>query len=433
MKAGSSAAANRGVDVFGLQAAGRVNAIGCPMQRAAPQNEHEERLGLTGIPDCTFYGHAASTDTATGFVVKFNDNGDESQRGNKNNKFQKSVTGFVQTSVTGFATSIAPCTGTGDRQTHELTGSANCAKHPGGCSCLVLAAESKVAGTTDTFTHACGADDACSGMRIRITSGKAAGYEGVISAFKHASAVYYTIPALPEMPDEHSKFTLQPLNSLQPNVHLAACTATSGMGCTAYGVEWAKTIGWPVGQAKLTSNTPTNVETGVRGPWTAVGGGTTVTSATNIQLALADEVKDANHYQNYLVEITSQDAATTAKDGFKVEAVARVTASSLPEKADTGGHLTIECPDTTACPVAEYYRIIAKTSATTGVDDLGSKGTYQQSMPQSISMMDSDVYIGGHFKGFDRFRFGIEGVDETVGYRSVHSDTWETYLVKLSD
>ena len=54
-------------------------------------------------------------------------------------------------------------------------------------------------------------------------------------------------------------------------------------------------------------------------------------------------------------------------------------------------------------------------------------------MPQSISMMDSDVYIGGHFKGFDRFRFGIEGVDETVGYRSVHSDTWETYLVKLSD
>lgn len=48
-------------------------------------------------------------------------------------------------------------------------------------------------------------------------------------------------------------------------------------------------------------------------------------------------------------------------------------------------------------------------------------------------MMDSDVYIGGWFKGFDRFRFGIEGVDETVGYRSVGDDTWETYLVKLSD
>merc|ERR1712216_492971 len=176
-----------------------------------------------------------------------------------------------------------------------------------------------------------------------------------------------------------------------------------------------------------------NVETGVRGPWTAVGGGTTATSATNIQLALADEVKDADHYQNYLVEITSQTADKTAEEGFKVEAVARVTASALPETAGTGGHLTIECPDTTACPTATFYRLIAKSSATTGVNALGSKGTYQQSMPQSISMMDSDVYIGGHFKGFDRFRFGIEGVDETVGYRSVHSDTWETYLVKLSD
>lgn len=264
-----------------------------------------------------------------------------------------------------------------------------------------------------------------------ITSGKAAGYEGVISAFKHASAVYYTIPALPEMPDEHSKFTLQPLNSLQPNVHLAACTATSGMGCTAYGVEWAKTIGWPVGQAKLTSNTPTNVETGVRGPWTAVATAP-ATTATVIQLALADEVKHTTHYVGYLVEITSQDAHTT-KEGFKVESVARVTAGALPTVATSGGAITIECPDTTACKIAKYYRLIAKTSATTGVSPLESKGTYQQSMPQSISMMDSDVYIGGHFKGFDRFRFGIEGVDETVGYRSVHSDTWETYLVKLSD
>ena len=104
---------NNGNDVFGLKAAGRVNAVGCPMQRAAPSNEHEERMGLTGIPDCTFYSHAASDTTTTGFVVKFNDNGDEVQRGNKNNKFQRSITGFVQTSITNYITSIAPCTGTG--------------------------------------------------------------------------------------------------------------------------------------------------------------------------------------------------------------------------------------------------------------------------------------------------------------------------------
>ncbi len=48
-------------------------------------------------------------------------------------------------------------------------------------------------------------------------------------------------------------------------------------------------------------------------------------------------------------------------------------------------------------------------------------------------MMDSDVYIGGRFKRFNRTRFGIEGVDETVGFQSVGDDTWETYLVKLSD
>ena len=78
------------------------------MQRAAPAGEHEERLGLTGVPDCTFYSHAKSAATTTGFVVKFNDNGDETQRGNKNSKFQKSITGYIQTSITGFATSIAP-------------------------------------------------------------------------------------------------------------------------------------------------------------------------------------------------------------------------------------------------------------------------------------------------------------------------------------
>merc|ERR1711990_1381416 len=106
---------------------------------------------------------------------------------------------------------------------------------------------------------------------------------------------------------------------------------------------------------------------------TAIGtsGGTVgATSATVIQLALADEVKDVNHHQNYLVEITSQNAATTAKEGFKVEAVARVTASALPEEKTTGGNLAIECPDTTACPTATHYRLIAKSRATTGVSPL---------------------------------------------------------------
>ena len=426
---------NQGDDVFGLQAAGRVNAIGCPMQRAAPAGEHEERLGLTGVPDCTFYSHAKSAATTTGFVVKFNDNGDETQRGNKNSKFQKSITGFVTTSVATFATSIAPCpAGGGDRNTHVLTGADNCATSPRGCSCLLLTPTSKTAGVFDTT--------AASGMRVRITSGKAAGYEGIISAYEDTAQgtdpkayAFFTIPALPEMPDEHSQFVLQPWNNLQPNIHLQTCTATSGMGCAAYGVEWAKTIGWPVGQAKVTPNNPTNVEAGVKGRWTAVGtGGGTATTATNLELAVADEVTTTTYYNGYWVELTTQTAAQVALAGTKAEAVARVTLYAVSDNAGNGGHLTIACPDIPAgCPVATYYRLIAKTAATTGVADLPSEGTRQQSVPQSVMMMDSDVYIGGWFKGFDRFRFGIEGVDETVGYRSVGDDTWETYLVKLSD
>jgi len=387
-------------------------------------------MGLTGIPDCTFYAHAAAADKPTGFVVKFNDNGDETQRGNKNSKFQKSITGYIQTSITGFATSIAPCTGTaannGDNK-HGLTGNSLCSTSPRGCSCLVLQIESKTTGTTDAES---GNPSIYNGMRIRITSGKAAGYEGIIHKF--ANSVFSTIPALPEMPDEHSQFTLQPWNNLQPNIHLASCSATGGMGCTAYGVEWAKTIGWPIGQAKVTPANPTNVLAGVRGPWRTVGTAP-ATSATALTLNIADEVVTTTYYDGYWVELSTQTDAQAALDGSKAEAVARVTLYAIPPKKESGGVLTISCPEATACPVATRYRLVSQSATTKGVEDLESKGTYQQSWPQSVSMMDSDVYIGGWFKGFDRFRFGIEGVDETVGYRSVGDDTWETYLVKLTD
>jgi hypothetical protein len=437
---------NSGDDVFGLRAAGRINAVGCPMQRAAPANEHEERMGLTGIPDCTMYSHAKAADKPTGFVVKFNDNGDETQRGNKNSKFQKSITGFIKTSINGYATSIAPCTGTtnadGGNNKHGLTGDAACSTSPRGCSCLVLSVTSKVTGGTSAATSDSSLDaaiavpvDPFNGMRIRITSGKAAGYEGIIH--KYNVGVYSTIPALPAMPDENSQFTMQPWNNLQPNIHLATCSATKGMGCTAYGVEWAKTIGWPIGQAKVTPTNPTNVEAGVRGPWRTVSTATApATNVTALQLNVADEVVTTTYYDGYWVELSTQTVAQAALDGSKAEAIARVTLYAIPTKKESGGTLTISCPDATACPVATRYRLISKASATTttsGVQDLESAGTYQQSWPQSVSMMDSDVYIGGWFKGFDRFRFGIEGVDETVGFRSVGDDTWETYLVKLTD
>jgi hypothetical protein len=39
---------------------------------------------------------------------------------------------------------------------------------------------------------------------------------------------------------------------------------------------------------------------------------------------------------------------------------------------------------------------------------------------QVITMVDSDVYVGGWFKGFDEFHFGIEGVDEVPAAYSRH-------------
>jgi hypothetical protein len=147
-----------------------------------------------------------------------------------------------------------------------------------------------------------------------------------------------------------------------------------------------------------------------------------------------------------LVELTTNPSALSA-DALGIGSVmARVTgtgatAYSVPDNANNGGHLTIACPDRAeGCPLnagldgtVTQYRFISKSTSTVGIADQDSKGTRQQSWPQSVVMMDSDVYIGGWFKGFDRFRFGVEGVDETVGFRSVGDDTWETYLVKLSD
>jgi hypothetical protein len=226
------------------------------------------------------------------------------------------------------------------------------------------------------------------------------------------------------------------------------------MGCTAYGVEWAKTIGWPIGQSKVTPDNPTNEETMVIGTWTPIGTGGAAASATQLKLnKIHEKIASSTFYDGFLVELSTNPLDLSAAALGIGSVMARVTgtgatAYAVPDDAGNGGFLTIACPDRAeGCPVAgvstddggangvTQYRFISKLkfSGTVGIADLESKGTRQQSSPQSVVIMDSDVYIGGWFKGFDRFRFGVEGVDETVGFRSVGDDTWETYLVKLSD
>jgi hypothetical protein len=447
------------------------------VQRFAPADEHEERMGLTGLPDCTLYSHAASTSTTTGFVVKFNDNGDETLRGNKNRKNIPSITGRLSASGscgTGASatcsSSVTPCSGgdagVGESQSHVYTNTQACSTYPGGCSCLYLDTStfSKAStGSQETSTGA-GLANTWSGKRIRITKGKAAGYEGVISAYEAdlaADHVYFTVPALPEVPDHTSEFQVYGDLEPQPKIHLDACASGGAdAGCAAHGVEWAKAIGLPIGQTRFTRGAhggPTNLVSGDKGQWKLVGAaGTALTTAVTatagdtIVLNLQDAVATASpaaYYDDYVMYLS-----TDTKEPFTNIMVGEVLAGQYvapTASGEAGGSLKVVCRKATVvagesvslsgitkCPVANtvYYRLVAKKDpSVSGVAGLESKGARQESVPVSVSVVDGDVYVGGKFRGFDDFPFGVEGVDETVGYKSVGYDTWESYLIKLED
>mmetsp|Transcript_4235 Transcript_4235/g.10192 ORF Transcript_4235/g.10192 Transcript_4235/m.10192 type:complete len:2463 (-) Transcript_4235:343-7731(-) len=421
---------NSGDDVFGLSTAGRVNSIGCPRQRAAPLDQHEERLGLTGLPDCTMYSHAASDAKPTGFIVKFNDNGDQTTRGNKNRVKYASITGTATAD-----SSVSPCAGTAetDGAQHVLTQPSACSTHPSGCSCVTYSVSSVTSGVVDADANAVGLLHKWNGMKIKIVSGKGAGYEGIISVYSAAAFQFNVIPALPTSLDETSHFTLNPWAELGQRIHKADCTGVQDQGCQAYAVEWAKSIGWPIAQTKVAQTaygSPSDVRTEDPGAWTTSPGTNT---ATELYLAVADAVETTTFYDNYLVEL-----AGSVSHPFGPITLATISAYTASDAYANGGFLTIACPDNTAaaCPALTAtwkYRLRKIKNAATGVAETASMGALAQSSPQMVTMVDGDVYVGGWFKGFEDFRFGIEGVDEVMGYKSVGPDTWESYMVKLQD
>jgi len=605
----SGVSSNSGDDHFGLQAAGRVSTVGCPMQRYSPNGEYEERLGLTGIPDCTLYSHAAAITTETGFVVKFNDNGDQTQRGNKNRIKVPSITGYLVGNGSPHSTTIAPCSsGVADAggTLHVLTGSALCSTSPRGCSCVVLKVQSMGVGVVDQDSGS-GSSSRWSGMRLRISQGKAAGFEGIISGYDVLNHAYNIIPALPVQPDETSFFQLNPWAELSSKIHKANCDAILDKGCSAYGVEWAKTIGWPIGQTKTTYGpygSPPDTLNSDQGTWKSVGG---ISTAQGIFLDSSDVTSNVNKFLGYAVYISAaikppwqpyevavvtgyvqsstttdggligitcpgnpggacsviatkyrlaaksanpyQDAgsasvltslvlsstddgslnlysgkyaslissagavqiasitassATTAtiecrdsagvlmtcvtavkyaifdarsvasapassatslvldpKDGASLDQyknafvylfsglsvqLAYITAYSVPSSLADGGSATIACTaalsnaggggtSATTCITASKYAFatLPKASSSGGIRNVASVGYHEHSQSVSLTMHGSDIFVGGIFSGFDRFHFGIEGVDETVGFKNVGDDTLESYLLKLED
>eukprot|EP00960_Hanusia_phi_P070874 767419-Hanusia_phi.AAC.4 len=406
-----------GDDIFGLQSAGRVNSLGCPMLRASPVTASQESLGNTGVPDCTMYSHAASTSTWTGFVVAFDDVGTVDLRPQLFSA-KASYTGKVVQS----GTQVAPCDGS---VTHILTNEA-CSNSPRGCSCLTLDV------TSTTISSA----SSLNGMKVTITKGSGSGYTGIISCSSSTTCTFSfnVIPAFSVLPDGTSVFQLRPYQELLPKIYLSTCSSGNDVGCNAYGVKWAKTIGLPIGQTAITVGPyggPTNLKSGGYGAWKQVG--MTTTTDNTLYLAQSDAVRNPLYYSDWIVQISTDTSAP-----YRASAVALVGNYTQPSVGQTnGGSVIITCLHITglACPKPiTAYRFSQKLSGTTvGIDTLPSIENRQQSNPQGITVMDSGIYVSGWFKGFDKFSFGIEGVDETIGYRSINDDTWESYVVKLSD
>jgi hypothetical protein len=165
-----------------------------------------------------------------------------------NRRLVPSVTGHMEA-----ASTWAPCAGGGDAN-HVLTGASACSTHVSGCSCLSLAFESRtaIASAVDADSSAApygaGSLSKLSGFKLRITAGKSMGFEGIISAYDVANRLYNVIPSIPATGiDETSIFQLFPMSQFTPRNHLNNCDKAVDLGCSAYDVAWAKTVGYAIG------------------------------------------------------------------------------------------------------------------------------------------------------------------------------------------
>jgi len=246
----------RGADVFGLAAARRPNSVGCPRQRW----EGSLAMGQSGVPDCRLYSNSDSTAPAlpTGFVLKYSFDGD----GATDPREQvPSVTGYLTASSTWAPCAQSTVTADTNGAKHVLTGDSACSTHVSGCSCLHLVFQSRTFSKDsvdqDEVTpspYGPGPDSKLSGYRIRIVAGKSEGFEGIISSYNKAGNVYNVVPSLPASGiDETSHFQLFPSSRHTPRLHLADCNKAGDAGCSAYGVEWAKTVGYAIGGGKSSS------------------------------------------------------------------------------------------------------------------------------------------------------------------------------------
>jgi hypothetical protein len=240
-------ASGGGEDVFGLNSASRADAVGCSRQRWTGDLSR----GQAGVPDCRLYTHASSPTLPTGYVAKYSFDGDGAT---SRRRQLPSITGYLE-----LASTWAPCAGgqtSGDTDgaTHVLTGASACSTHVSGCSCLSVVFKSRtVAGGSEdgdvtASPYGTGPRSKFSGYLLRIVNGKSMGFEGIISSYNTQQRLYNIIPSLPVAGvDETSQFQLFPSSRNTPRLHLPNCNKAADVGCSAYGVEWAKTVGYAIG------------------------------------------------------------------------------------------------------------------------------------------------------------------------------------------
>ncbi|MGB1605081.1 MAG: hypothetical protein ACPIOQ_70760, partial [Promethearchaeia archaeon] len=210
------------------------------------------------------YSNSASATLGTGFVIKYTMDGDGATSARRQ---LASPSGYLEASATDVIGSThAPCAQSSglspdvNGANHVLTGPAACSTHPRGCSCLKIRLQSytfsmvSVDADITSEPYGPGPLSRLSGYEIRIVAGRSQGYKGIISSYNALQRLYNVIPSLPPTGvDETSQIQLLPLNRHTPRLHEADCNQARDAGCAAYGVEWAKTVGYAIGGGSSSS------------------------------------------------------------------------------------------------------------------------------------------------------------------------------------
>ena len=269
-----------GSDVFGLAAARRLRMVGCDADR---------RRDKVGLPLCTMRAHSSSDDGSRGpttaFLLQMAGDSRYLEEGSSGRKKMLSLMGYVlsQPSAStirldsglprvplddaykGLVLEVVDGSGRGyigtilayTASTHQVVvqPALSSADLLDGSSLIQVALtltgrvselgsdRNRVRMDGSLFV---GKDDLYTGMLLRIRSGPAAGYEGIIGRYHAATrtASEFVPPTLPETPTADSVWQIVPSAPFTARNSLAECSLPNDIACGSEGIVWARTLGY---------------------------------------------------------------------------------------------------------------------------------------------------------------------------------------------